>query len=384
MANKNLIYTQITSSFKDRTRADIQKWRSALVMAENDESPHPASLQDMYDNLSADGHFIAQVGLRKAATTGYGFSIVDKKSGEIYEEKTELFNTEWFYTFIDNALDSLFFGYTLMELQDPSLMKFALLPRRNVAGRKGLVFLNDSGDKKIDITKGYERTLIHCGDKSELGLMANLCGLLIWKRNAQQSWAEFTEKFGMPLISATTSRTDPASVNKVNSMLKTLGEAATAVLPEGTSITVTPFTGGDSYNVYNEQIERINGEISKAIVGGTMTTDNGSSRSQSEVHERNLDDKIAETDRRMIQFIVNNQLIPMMQYWGWNVNADTDKFLFDTSFELSLSEHWNIVSQMMQRYDVDMDWLAKTFNVPIIGERKDIGGMGGGLSGNFG
>ena len=112
-------------------------------------------------------------------------------------------------------------------------------------------------------------------------------------------------------------------------------------------------------------------ELSKAIVGGTMNTDNGSSRSQAEVHERNLDDKIAATDRRMVQFVVNNQLIPMMQFWGWNINSETDKFLFDTSFELTLSEHWNIVNEVMQRYEVEVNWLSKTFNIPIVGERKD-------------
>ena len=102
-----------------------------------------------------------------------------------------------------------------------------------------------------------------------------------------------------------------------------------------------------------------------------MVTDDGSSRSQSEVHERNLDDKLSEADRRMISFVVNGQLIPLLNRFKYPFNPETDKFQFNQSFELSLTEHWNIVSQMItQGYEVDEKWLAQTFNVPITGRRE--------------
>lgn len=99
-------------------------------------------------------------------------------------------------------------------------------------------------------------------------------------------------------------------------MLQALGEAAQAVLPEGTTIDVKESKTGDAYMVFDKQIERANTELSKAVLGGTMLTDNGSSRSQSEVHERNLDDKLSEDDRRIVTFTVNDQLIPMLALWG--------------------------------------------------------------------
>ncbi|MBP1631205.1 MAG: hypothetical protein H6Q15_2098 [Bacteroidetes bacterium] len=368
--SNNTVVTQIVNEFKDLNRAEINKWRNALAMANDITTPRNYILQDLYDNLYMDGHLISQIGLRKAATTGYGFSIIDKKSSQINQEKTELFNSAWFYSLVDNVLDSIFKGYTLLELVDPTKMEFSLIPRRNTIGRKQIVLFEASGDKGIDISKGFENTIIHCGDKNDLGLLSNLCGLLIWKRNAQQSWAEFAEKFGMPLLTATTTSSSPTDIAKVRTMLNALGEAARAVLPEGTSIDIKPFAGSDSYQVYDKQIERINGELAKPITGGTMITDNGSSKSQSEVHEKNLDDKIAESDRRMIQFIVNEQLLPIMQYWGWDINPENDKFLFDTSFEVSLTDHWNIVNQILVKYDVPSEWISKTFNVPIAGEKK--------------
>ena len=366
------IFSSIIAGFKDRTRADIQKWRSALNVAQNPANPRSYPLQDLYDNLESDGHFLAQKELRKTATSGYGFSIIDIKTGEVNQEKTDFFCGEWFFDFLHYALDSIFKGFTLIELTDPKTLTFALIPRRNVIGALGIVQRDISDCTGINFNaKEYRDTLIKVGKPADLGIMANICGQLIWKRNAQQSWAEFTERFGMPLITATTSQTSPADIRQLDTMLAELGESARAVLPEGTTIGVTPFAGSDAFKVYDQQIERINAEISKPITGGTMVTDDGSSRSQSEVHERNLDDKLSEADRRMIMFVVNGQLMPLLQHFNYPFNPDTDRFQFNQSFELDLAQHWNIVNQMIaQGYDVDEKWLAQTFNVPITGRRE--------------
>lgn len=365
------IFNRIINSFKDQSRAGIAKWRNALAWAQNPANPRICQLQDLYDNLEADGHYIAQRDLRKAATTGYAFSIVNRKTGDIDEQKTAFFQSEWFFDFVDAVLDSIFKGFTLIELTDPKNINFEVIPRRNIVPRLGIVVREPYDQTGINFTRGFEHTLIHVGKPSDLGLMADICGQLIWKRNAQQSWAEFTERFGMPLISATTNKTTRADIQQIDEMLAALGESARAVLPEGTTIAVTPFAGSDAYRVYDAQIDRINAEISKPITGGTMVTDDGSSRSQSEVHERNLDDKLSEADRRMVAFVVNNQLLPMLAHWHHPVNPATDYFQFDSSFELDLTQHWSIVNQMItQGYEVDEKWLAQTFNVPITGRRE--------------
>ncbi|MDR0829654.1 MAG: DUF935 domain-containing protein [Prevotellaceae bacterium] len=369
-ANGQTVVAKIISEFKDRNRAEIKKWQSALTLATNPDTPRLYQLQDLYDNLESDGHFISQVNLRKAATLCNSFSVIDRKSSEVNVEKTELLNTEWFYDFVGYALDSVIKGYTLLELVNPGTMEFMLIPRRNLVPTKKLVLFEAAGDKGIDYSVGFERTLIHIGKEEDLGLMSNLCGQLIWKRNAQQSWAEFAEKYGMPLISATTNKTAQADINKIENMLVALGEAARAVLPEGTTIDIKPFAGSDSYQVYDKQIERINSEIGKPITGGTMISDNGSSRSQSEVHERNLDDKISQFDRRLIEFTVNGQLFPIMQMWGHNINPETDKFAFDDSFELSLKEHWDVINSALYHYEIPEDWISKTFNFPITGKKE--------------
>jgi phage gp29-like protein len=129
-------------------------------------------------------------------------------------------------------------------------------------------------------------------------------------------------------------------------------------------------TKGDPYNVFLKQMEYSDAQISKRILGGTMISDNGSSRSQSEVHERTLNFIISERERRRIEFVVNGKIIPALINLGVNLNAESDEFVFDRTQELSLTEHWNIVSKAMEVYDIPDEWVSEKFNFPINGRKQ--------------
>lgn len=363
--NTQAITTKLIMEFKDRQRAEIQKWQRAIATATNPESPRLYELQDLFDNLKADGHFIGDMRVRRAATLCTPFSIIDKNTGKVQDEKTELFAQKWFYDFMKNALDCVTRGYTQMELVDTAAPRFKLVPRRNLVPTKREILLKVQDSKGIDCTLEIGRTIIEIGEEDDLGLMADICGQLIWKRNAQQSWAEFSERFGFPLITATTNKSSATDLANIRKMLAALGEAANAVLPEGTTIDIKPSATGDAYLVYDKQINRINAEISKALLSGTMVTDDGSSRSQSEVHERTLDEKVAEDDRRVITFTVNDQIIPMLALWGHNLNPEIDRFRFEPSDQLTLDKLWVMLDGMLNRFDIPIDWISRKLGVPI-------------------
>lgn len=364
-SNANTITTKIVAEFKDRQRAQIQKWRQSLTMATDPDNQRLYALEDLCDNLEADGHYISQVELRKAATLGREFSIIDRRTGKEQPEKTAFFYRQWFYDLMDDILNFIPRGRKLLELVDPAGPRFIAIPNRNVVPFKRQILLSVQDDKGIDYTPFLGHTLIQVGNADDLGLMANLCGQLIWKRNAQQSWAEYSERFGFPLITATTNKSSDAEIARIRQMLAALGEAAQAVLPEGTTIDIKAANSGDAYQVYDKQIERINSEVSKALIGGTMVSDDGSSRSQSEVHERNLDDKIAARDRRIVTFVTNDQVIPMLAMWGHPFDPENDLFQFNQTFDLTVREHWDIVAQAGNIYNIPPDWVSKTFNFPI-------------------
>lgn len=207
-----------------------------------------------------------------------------------------------------------------------------------------------------------------------MGIVNNIIPNLIWKRNVMQSWAEFCEKFGMPLITATTNSSDTEKVEEMNEMLLSLGEAMVGTFPMGTEIKFQEANRTDAYNVYLQFMQTNDNQISKQLVGAATLSDQNNNRSQTEVHERSLDFKIAQADKRFIEFVVNDQLFPLMRMHGVPL-PETAIFQWKTAEqEISLTELWNIASGMLNNgYQIETEWLSKTFNIPVVpspSERK--------------
>ena len=331
--------------------------------------PRQVVLQDMYAHLKSDGHWLSTIKLRNAATLCTDYSVQNEK-GEVLPDDTKLLKSRWFRTFLREALSCNLYGGELIELPYGETITVKPIPRRNTKPNSAIVFPYVWQETTIDCTAMLGDSIIKIdNDEDMFGIVEQLCGLLIWKRNTMQAWAEFIEKFGMPMITATTTKTNEADISQIEGMLRQLGEAAQAVLPQGTSIDIKQNNLTDAYQVYLQFIKLCDDQISKAILGGTMILDNGASKSQSEVHERNLDEKIAAEDRISIGFIINDQLFPLLKSRGL-ISQDA-VFVWDTAFEIELTEHWKIVTDMLDRggeFDDDaIEWIRKRFNVPISG-----------------
>ena len=369
-----LIIDKIVNRFKDRSRKDIQKWRKALLMAGMPDKPRRNLLQDIYYDLGTDGHLKSVMRLRKYTTLNTGFQITNDK-GNVNEEATKFLNKSWFYKFLEVALDSIFYGYTLQEFESffPDSVIHNTIPRQNVVPEQKIVVPDLTKDEAIHYDDPYFADyLIEIGEPEELGILNDIVPNLIWKRNVGQSWADFTEKFGIPMVTATTTAYDDDTIDKINYMLQQIGEASTGVFPQGTTLEFREADRTDAYQSYEHFIKYNKEEISVAIVGGTMITNDGSSRSQSEVHERNLDEKIAIADKRNITFLINDKLLPLLRRHGYTFIGENDSFGFAKSHNLKLDKYWNIIRDIIKEYDVDEQWLSDTFFVPITGKKKSL------------
>lgn len=371
---KNPKLISIVENFKDNSRKDIDKWRKALVMAYHPENPKLNFLYDLIDDLKTDGHLQSQIQMRKMSTMNTDFQVINRKSGEINEELSFTLQQQWFYEFLEHALDSILYGTSVVEFIDfnAEKIKIGLIPRRNTAPAKSRIYPDVTKDDFIDYSNPlFAKWLIQLGKSNDLGILNNIIPNIIWKRNVMQSWAEFCEKFGLPLITATTNTTDAGVIDNVNTMLLSLGEAGAATFPMGTDIKFQEANRTDAFNVYKQFMQVNADEISKQLVGSTMLSDQGSNRSQTEVHERTLDDKISQADKRNIGFIVNDILFPLLQQQGYTISPE-DYFEFKTAEqENNLTELWNITSGLINNgYEVEQDWISKTFNIPLGAKKK--------------
>lgn len=366
------IILKIIQEIQDRSRKDIKKWRQAIQAIENSEDPRWFLLQDMYEDLLTDGHLGSVMELRSAATLNHPFYVTDM-DGKPLDEQTRFLQKQWFFNFIDHALDAIYFKYALFQfIRVGETVAFDLINRRNTEPTNKRVYFEVSGSSFIDYTS--EPDVIEILHKSKFGIMNDVIPNLIWKRNLLQSNAEFSEKFGMPLITALTA--NKADVSKIDAALKNLGEAGTGVLPKGSEIQVHDLANsGNPEKVYLDPANFHNKEISKRFVGSTTMVDEGANRAQTQVHQETLDDKLALKDRRMIMFAVNDQLFPVLQSLGFPFDNTKMSFSFDENESLSISDEWKITSEALQHYDLDEKVVAKKFNLAIKGIKRPVGGL---------
>lgn len=377
---KSDIILKIAQEFQDRSRKDIQKWRQAITAAENPENPRWYLMQDLIDDIITDAHLSSVIGIRKASTLNHRFYVIDKTGNGQLEEQTQLLEKRWFFDFLDCMLDAVPRKYTLLEFFcDGENIRFDIIPRRNVCPQLKRIYPEVSADSFIDYSAFPN--VIEIVHGSKFGLINDVAANVIWKRDLMQSNAEFSERFGMPLITATTS--NKADVGRIDKALKDLGEAGTGVLPNGTEIKIHDLANhGNPEKVYLEPIAFHDKQVSKRFLGSTTIVDEGANRAQTQVHEGTLNDKIAMEDKRMVMFAVNDLLFPVLQSFGLPFDNAKMQFQFDETEDLTLSEQWKITNEALFHYNLDEEKIRKTFNLPIR-EIKQKNPMPGGLSANF-
>lgn len=366
---------QIDELTKRLTAQKIEDWRYANQVAIDVENPKRNRLLAIYDDAMHDLHLKGAIRNRKLAVLSKPFKIVDAE-GEKEIDLTALLRSKWFKQFLSFSLDARFWGHSLIQFDDiqraPKL-KFKgceVVPREHVMPEFRVIVKNadDEAKKGMDYTQPpFSYWCLEVGDKKDLGELNSCCKEFISKKYILQFWDQFAEIFGMPLRIGKTNSRNPKDHAQIEDMLEQMGAAAWGVFPEGTTIEFQRDAKTDSYNVYDKRIDRANSEMSKAILGQTMTMDNGSSKSQAQVHE-NVADEIADADRDWLHDIVNDELLPFLIMHGYPLEGY--EFKWDDTYEYTPGEMMEIEQMLLQYYDVDPEYFMDKYNVTLLGPKQ--------------
>lgn len=374
--SRKRLVTELERRTESLTKKDIHHWRQAHQMALNVENPNRSRLYSVYDDCMIDNHLTGAVTQRKGINLCKVFKLVDN-TGKEDVKATELFERQWFADFLDMALDSIYWGHSLVEMgdviDDGTALRYSdieLIPRRHVVPEYGVFKINADDDPKKGISYRmgeYSSGVVEIGKKNDLGLLLKCAPACISKKNMLAFWDVFGEIFGMPIRIARTSTTDFDERRRIEDSLKGQGAGFWSVVSEGTDIQILGNDRSDAYNVYDRRIDRANSEISKAILGQTMTIDNGSSHSQSEVHLEVLKN-ITSQDAKMLSYVVNDRLIPMMIRDGFPIKGL--RFAWDDAMILTPEQWVGVETLLLQHYDIDPEYFIDRYNVNITGIKE--------------
>lgn len=358
------------------TKKDISTWRRAWQSALNIERPVRNTLYSIYLDALIDNHLSGCIEQRKDMVLQKAFRMMDD-SGSENENATRMMEAIWFKQLLAYILDSRYWGHSLIELGSPVDMDgrmmydhVSLVPRQHVIPEYGVIVK----DQYDDIRRGYayregplSEWVVEAGSPKDLGLLLKAAPQTISKRYALGFWDQFAEVFGIPVRIIRTNIRDVDERNKLTRSIAQMGACNYGIFPDGTDIDIKENSKNDSYNVFDKRIDRANSEMSKLILGQTMTTDNGSSKAQGEVHLDVLKNIVAQ-DADFVRDVINGQLLPRMVRHGFPVKGLT--FDWNEQVDYTPEEQRQIEQMLLDNYEVDPKYFEEKYNIRITGKKQ--------------
>jgi hypothetical protein len=347
---------------RDLSSKTLDNWKNARAAAESIYNPIRKPLMDLYRDVVLDPHAssLADKRIMQITNISWTFSV----DGKPYEPLAELTERYFFEQLIRFTLESKLWGSSLIEI-DFRKQTCELVPREHVVGELGAVLpLPYSVSEGIDYTKPpYNRTTVFVGELWDLGLLYKVAPYVLLKKHDVSDWATFCEVFGMPSRVYYYDPNIPGNYDSVTSQAEQTGSNAWAVLPLGSDMKQESNTGKQGNDVYKMLADFCNAEMSKAIVGQTMTTENGSSRSQAEVHA-NVEDGINAADRRFVERTLNEKIIPLMRLQGFDIPEKGKFHAIDQEEELSKKDQLDMDLRIHKEVGaLPQDYFAEKYNV---------------------
>lgn len=358
------------------TRTDVGYWHHAWQMAINTDNPDRRRLLDCYRDAMVDTHLSGCISQRTGFVMARSFKLT-QEDGNADEKALDIFDAPWFKDFCRYTLESIFYGHSLIELGEVrdtpagrSYSDVALIPRRNVRPELGIVATGEYEDSAAWVRfddPAFAQWLIPVGRPDDLGLLLKAVPQTVAKKNMAAFWDTFGEIFGMPMRVAKTSTRDEKEVDQLERMMENATAKQWMIAGADTEIDFVESSRGDAYNVYDKRIERANAEISKLILGQTMTIEDGASLSQSQTHLQVLKN-IIEADADFLRDTVNNLLLPRMERHGFPVAGL--RFDWDEHVDYTPEQQNAIDRLAMENYEVDPAYFIERYGIPVTGKKE--------------
>lgn len=319
---------RIQNVYKYRVAMQMDVLRDAIIQAQNPINPNRTNLISLYDQAVKDAHLAGIIRNLNNIVLGQPFLICNTESKAPDTQRTELLNRPWFDKFTRYALQSSLYGHSLVQFGelDTPLSKLvskefsyvSLVPREFVIQEKKMFrpSLNVFTGPRYDEAP-FNRWVLEIGDPFDLGFLESATRQVIFKRFAEEDWATRSERFGMPVISIKTNENRQEELDKIEAFAANVGRNGYVIVQGTDEVDLLESSStGSATDMYKKRIEVVNEALSILILGQTMTTENGSSQSQGEVHERIMYE-LVEYEMRCFQQYVNFTLIPFLISHGY-------------------------------------------------------------------
>lgn len=348
-------------------RKEVDDWLAARAARRDPFNPITFGIQQLYKDAMLDNHLQGAIENRILRVINKEFVIMDA-NGNIDRKRSAQLQTRWFRHIIRRAIESKFYGYSLILCTDLSITQRQVvdLPRENVIPEKGILVKNAFNPNSEAIPyREFPNHLIYIQLGSDaIGTLERIAPLTIFKRHSWAAWDQFEQVFGLPIRIARTMINTQKHRDDLQMWLETMGTSSYAIFDKQTEIELKENQRTDAFKVFYEKVQAINKEISKGVVGQTMTMDDGSSQSQANVHLQ-IYDEITSSDITDVQDWVTDDFFPVLRNHGFDI---PEGFYFSIIEKQVIKPLDKIkIDQMLLQngYNIKADYIEEFYGTPL-------------------
>ena len=381
---REIAVAQVTDKYSEYPSNGLTPVRLAEIFQEADAGDVLRQMELFEEMEEKDPHLFSQLQTRKNAVTGLDFEIIpfgddprDKEIADFIEE--QLGGIEGFEDVETDLLDAIGKGFAVSEIMWGYDEGHVVV--QSIKTRHQKRFFWDSLDDsfKVRTREAPEGMLLpgnkfivhkykaRSGHTSRAGILRVVAWMYLFKNYDLKDWVSFAEVYGLPLrlgkYQPGASEADKVALMQA---LIQIGADAAGIIPDGTTIDFINTEKTSSSDLYERLARYCDEQISKAILGQTLTSDSGGgSYAQSKTHNDVRHD-LTIADCKALASTLRRDLIRPLCIFNFGEDKRIPHIRFDCEESEDLTQTAEIIGTLIEKTGlrVPTSYLYKKFSIP--------------------
>lgn len=363
----------------------------AAILRQADDGDMLAQAELFEEMEEKDAHLASQLQIRKLAVQGLEWDLVvpSPSQGDVRIEKIVDFCREalnaipnWEEAVLD-MLDAIAKGYSLTEIVwdvsggqvipkalrwiHPKKVTFweSMTPR---------VLTEEEPIRGIDPPPWrviYHRHKARSGYDTRAGVLRTCVWMYLFKNYAVKDWVAFSEVYGMPLrVGKYDQGASDADKQALLAAIRSLGSDAAGIISRATEIEFIESQKTSTLNIYESLTAFCDAQMSKAILGQTLTSEAGGSKGEGsyalgKVHADVRADILRADAKALSQTITQQLLRPMVGFnFGWEAPVPEYRLIVEDPEDMrTIVETYKVLAEL--GFDLSQEHIAERFKIPM-------------------
>lgn len=381
---REIAIAHVTDKYSEYPSNGLTPVKLAEILKEADAGDVLRQMELFEEMEEKDPHLFSQLQTRKNAVTGLDFEIIpfsddpqDKEIAAFIEE--QLGGIEGFEDVENDLLDAIGKGFAVSEIMwgyDEGHVTVT-----QIRSRHQKRFFWDSLDDTFKVrtqehTEGLllpaNKFIVHkykarSGHTSRAGILRVVAWMYLFKNYDLKDWVSFAEVYGLPLrLGKYAPGASEADKLALMQALIQIGADAAGIIPDGTSIDFITTEKTSSTDLYERLARYCDEQISKAILGQTLTSDSGGgSYAQSKTHNDVRHD-LTVADCKALASTLRRDLIRPLCIFNFGENKRIPYMRFDAEESEDLEQLANILAVLAEKLGLKIptSFIYKKFSIP--------------------